>query len=222
MRAWQRAAVVIALSGCGHAAIDAQSDRRVEAARAETNELYRAPACDDGAVLGPSCGFVVARARTPEFRANFKAQKCATVQEAECDALLDGAVEEWVTRRYNLAVASDVDKTCEASAGTCDDALEWEKLMLASHNDVLRGVGQRREASINERRSTLHAEETARQRQAAIANAIVQANLAAQQEAANEQAARSARANQMFQNPYRHHVTHPSTYTPPPVHARPH
>jgi hypothetical protein len=171
----------LTLCGCAHAMIDAHADDQIEASRAETYELRRSSTCPGGVQLGPSCGFVVERARMADFRENFRVQKCEGVEPPACDVLLDGAIDRWVRQRYSLAIVADVDARCERREDKCEDALVWEKLMMSSHNDTLSGASAGRENAINDRRDREHAEQTARDREAALlaAAATLRANAAA-------------------------------------------
>jgi len=193
--------LMLVLGGCVHSSIDSRADSQIAASRAEVNELRRSPTCPDGATLGPSCGFIVARARTPEFRDSFRSQKCAAADAPRCDVLLDEAIDRWVKQRYNLAIVADVDARCERREDKCEDALVWEKLMMSSHNETLSGAAAGRENGINDRRQALHKEETERaQREALIAAAAtIRANEFAQRT--------NPRPYDSYPfNPYTHHV----------------
>jgi len=171
-----------AVTGCKRDEIDDRADQKINAVRADSNEFYRAPTCPDGAVLGPKCGLVTVRAGMQDFQASFKTQKCSGLDDAACATKLDLAVESWVTARYNLAVVADVDKICAKTPGRCDDATEWEKVMLKSHDDAVQGLDERREYTINERRDQEQAARVAREQEAgfmatvAVGGAVVAAN----------------------------------------------
>ena len=173
--------VAMMLCGCAHAMIDSHADSKIEASRAETYKLRRSPTCPGGVQLGPSCGLVVERARMADFRENFRVQKCEGIEPPACDVLLDEAIDRWVKQRYSLAIVADVDARCERREDKCEDALVWEKLMMSSHNDTLSGASAGRENAINDRRDREHAEQTARDREAALiaAAATLRANAAA-------------------------------------------
>lgn len=150
------AATFLMASGCRNQAIDDYIDTQVGEARgmAERSAVY--PTCKVPDEITASCGLVLKRASTEDFRAKFSEKKCAGKPDADCEKLYQRMLDAWVVQRYYLADFEMAARTCDADPGRCDDPTQYELLLLDSHNKKVRDGAARAEIELEARRREAH------------------------------------------------------------------
>jgi len=145
-----------ALVGCRNQAIDDYIDTQVGEARgvAERSAVY--PTCKVPEEITASCGLVLKRASTEDFRTKFREKKCANKTDAECETLYQRMLDAWVVQRYYLADFEMAARACDANPGRCDDPTQYELLLLDSHNKKVRDGAARAEIDLEEKRREAH------------------------------------------------------------------
>jgi hypothetical protein len=132
-------------TGCHVQRINDNAEREIDAIHADTESLLFTAECPDGAVLRDKCGLIAARVAMPDFRQTFSEKKCSELTTPQCQELFDRAVTAWTAQRYMLADFGEVEETCDAHPGRCDDPRIYEGLLLTSHNIAVSKIDQRRE-----------------------------------------------------------------------------
>jgi hypothetical protein len=164
-------AAFVGLVGCRSGAIDDRANAQLNDARvsAERDAIY--PTCPDRAVIAGNCGLILKRASTEDFRTKFRDLKCVNKDAATCEALYQRMIDAWLAQRYRFADWSAVALTCDSDPGRCDEPVQYELLLVDSHNHHVRDEAARAENEIEARRARDQARHVARQ--VAVASAVI-------------------------------------------------
>ncbi len=122
------------LAGCRSQAIDDRANERLSDERTHATSNARYPTCRDPAEISATCGLILKRASTEDFRVKFRATKCMVKDDAACETLYQRMIDAWLVKRYPLADWSAVGLTCDAEPGRCDDPVAYELLLVDSQN----------------------------------------------------------------------------------------
>ena len=158
-------------AGCANAQIDDRANRKIAEIRADRTDMIMIPSCGPNATIGSDCGLLTDRVAMPDFRASFREKKCVGDTQEACDEKLDRAFGAWLLQRYTLADARLVEVSCDANPGECDAPAQYERMLLASHNQAVLDLTARRENDVEEQRAEEHAIDDARR--AALAAGVV-------------------------------------------------
>lgn len=138
-------------AGCRSQAIDqaernelAQIDKNVE-----NNVLT--PSCPDGSRLGPNCGLIAKAMGSDRFRKRFRAAYCEDIDDQSCESLYERMFRANLTKRYGGADFDRVALECDAAPRSCEDPADYERQLLASHNETVIAGGVRRRVEATKR-----------------------------------------------------------------------
>lgn len=155
------ASFLVGVTGCGHAQIDREADRRIDEASARAQSKIVYASCPDSAI-GPDCGLLMRHATTEDFRAKFRDRACAAKTTEQCEVAFQRMLDAELARRYFAADWKSVAQDCDLSPPKCDDPATYEQLLLHSHNQAVQASFDRDQARIDADRRQRHAEANAR------------------------------------------------------------
>jgi hypothetical protein len=147
------------LSGCGAATIDQHYDAALAAADESAASQFVYATCPSSEI-GPSCGLILRHTAGDAFRERFRVRACKEKTPEACEDAYQRSVEAELGRRYFLADWAGVARQCDLSTPTCDDVVVYEKMLVQSHNDVVRMRSLDREAQIEAERREAKARAT--------------------------------------------------------------
>lgn len=157
------AAALLFAAGCTHAQqIDDHANRELLANHFEAESEVIKLHCEGGRDLGPGCGLLLTHAATLEFREKFRAKKCADKTTEQCQELYQREVEVALGDRYWAADWNGIAKRCNEEAPRCEDALQYERDLLGSHNTRVLIEASNKEMAIEATRDAAHRADRAR------------------------------------------------------------
>ena len=99
------------------------------------------------------------------FRARFRQAYCEDIDDHACQSLFERMFQANLVKRYGGADFERVALECDAAPRSCDNPADYERRLLASHNEavIAMGVDRTHEAmERRERRQREHAEHVAK------------------------------------------------------------
>lgn len=133
-----RWAVVVALgllAGCSSQAIDDRAYAQVADVRSAGSRAEVRPTCPDPArPLTAECGLLAEGLRSEEFLRKFEQAHCQGLTAEACLERHDEYYARRLRERYHAANTASVDQVCDARPDRCDDPVDYERLLLRSHN----------------------------------------------------------------------------------------
>lgn len=147
--------VPIAL-GCHHQAIDDHADAQLAEARSSAERAAVYPTCKNPQEITGGCGLVLKHATTEDFRTKFRDKKCTGRTDAQCETLFQRTIDAWLVQRYGLADFEAAARVCDSDPVRCDDPVQYELLLLDSHNKRVREGAARAELEIEAARREAH------------------------------------------------------------------
>lgn len=166
-------ASVVGLAGCRSQNIDDRANEKLSDERSYAQRNARYPTCPDRGVIDGNCGLILKRASTEDFRVKFRDSKCVGKEDAGCEALFQKMIDSWLIKRYPLADWREVGLTCDGDPGRCDDPVQYELLLVDSHNVRIRDESARAENEIEREREHAQSQHAAAQLNTAVAVASV-------------------------------------------------
>jgi hypothetical protein len=149
-------APALLLSACHATTIDSHANAELADTRRGAEHAIDYATCADGSRFGPNCGLIMRIAASDDFRERFRAKVCETKAQAECDDAYRRMIDAEMARRYFAADRAEVARTCDLHAGTCDDGVAYERLLLGSHNRHVQAQYAEDEARIEAERTAVH------------------------------------------------------------------
>ncbi len=149
---------VFFLLGCASNAINAEAQDKRSDALTVQRTLTREPSCATGGDLGPSCGLLMKRLGSDDFRARFAAKRCVDVVPSLCREAYVRLVSAALEDRYPAADPEVVKKSCRGRGENCGDPIGYELVLMDSHNAAISDLTARRELAIEAERERRQAQ----------------------------------------------------------------
>lgn len=123
------------LAGCHTSQINTRAEAQIDVARASAEAKMVYGSCDMRVTV--PCGLIMKLVSTDHYRTAFRDKFCASKSKEACQESYQRMIDAALAKRYWAADWNGVARHCALHPNACEDGVDYEKLLLSSHNAMV-------------------------------------------------------------------------------------